>query len=238
MSSSDPAPNVPSLLPTLAWTNAGLHAAGLAVAWFVMRPGSVIAPLAERMAFLAGRPAGWTWGWGVWMLCTLALVAFMAALRPCAAGHPLAAQLALVFTAAGMAADLLTDAIQIQVLPFTAQAGPGAPALFLAFERFALTAGATVANGLYTTGVLLMTAALRGAIGRPAWIAGWATVAAGALMAISGLLPAPALLAAATGPTLGFYSVWTLLVARDLRRHIAAAGYERVSEGTESPGWP
>ena len=196
----------------------GLHAAGLAVAWFGMRPGSVITPLTERMAFLAGLPAGWTWGWGVWMLCTLALVAFMAALRPYAAGHPLAAQLALVFTAAGMAADLLTDAIQIQVLPFTAQAGAGAPALFLAFERLALTAGATVANGLYTTGVLLMTVALRGAVGKPTWIAGWATVAMGALMALSGLLPAPALLAAATGPTIGFYSVWTLLVARDLCR--------------------
>lgn len=218
MSSSDPDPSAPSLLPTLAWTNVGLHAAGLAIAWFGMRPGSVIAPLAERMAYLAGRPAGWTWGWGVWMLCTLALVAFMAALRPYAGRHPLAAQLALVFTAAGMAADLLTDAIQIQVLPFVAQAGAGAPALFLAFERFALTAGATIANGLYTTGVLLMTAALRGTVGRLAWIAGWATVAAGALMAVSGLLPAPALLAAATGPTIGFYSVWTLLVARDVRR--------------------
>jgi hypothetical protein len=221
VSSPDPDSSVPSLLPALAWTNVGLHAAGLAIAWFGMRPGSVIAPLAERMSYLAGRPAGWTWGWGVWMLCTLALVAFMAALRHYArgaGGHPLAAQLALVFTAAGMAADLLADAIQIQVLPFVAQAGAGSPALFLAFERFALTAGATIANGLYTTGVLLMTAALRGAVGRLAWIAGWATVAAGAVMAVSGLLPAPALLALATGPTLGFYSVWTLLVARDLRR--------------------
>jgi hypothetical protein len=217
VSSSDPDRSVPSLLPALAWVNVGLHAAGLAAAWFGMRPGSVIAPLAERMAFLAARPAGWTWGWGVWMLCTLALVAFMAALRPYGS-HPLAAQLAVIFTAAGMAADLLTDAVQIQVLPFAAQAGAGAPALFLVFERFALTAGATIANGLYTTGVLLMTAALRGSIGRPAWMAGWATVAAGAFMAVSGLVPAPALLALATGPTIGFYCVWTLLVARDLRR--------------------
>jgi len=221
VSSADPDVNLPSLLPTLAWVNVGLHAAALAVAWFGMRAGSVITPLAERMAFLAGRPPGWTWGWGVWMLCTLALVAFMAALRSYASRHPLAAQLALVFTAAGMAADLLADAIQIQILPlaaFAAKTGTGGQTLFLVFERFALTAGATIANGLYTTGVLLMTAALRDAVGRPAWVAGWATVAAGAVMAVSGLLPAPALLALATGPTLGFYSVWTLLVARDLYR--------------------
>jgi hypothetical protein len=217
MPAADPHAGGASRLLALAWVNVALHIMGLAAAWFGMRPGSVIAPLAERMAYLAGRPPGWTWGWGVWMLCTLALVTFMAALRPYASRQPLAAQLALIFTAAGMAADLLTDAIQIQVLPLVAQAGAGAPALFLAFERLALTAGATIANGLYTTGVLLMTAALRGTVGRLAWVAGWATVAAGALMALSGLLPAPALLALATGPTIGFYSVWTLLVARDLQ---------------------
>jgi hypothetical protein len=151
------------------------------------------------------------------MLCTLGLVAYMAALRPLASGR-LAGQLALVLTAAGMAVDLLSDVVQIQVLPLAARDGVAAPATFLAFERLALTGGATVANGLYVAGVLLMTLALRGLIGKPAWIAGWATAAAGTGMAISGLLPAPGLLAAATGPTIGFYSLWTLLIARDLRR--------------------
>ncbi len=170
-----------SRLSTLAWANVAVHVAGLVLAWFGMRPGSVVVPLAERMAYLAGRPPGWTWGWGVWMLCTLLLVAYMAALRLRAPGHSLAAQLALVFTAAGMAVDLLADVVQIQVLPLAARTGASG-AVFLAFERLA------------------------------------ATVGAGAVMALAGLLPSPELLAAATGPTIGFYSLWTLLVARDIRR--------------------
>jgi len=217
MPSSRPDASGLPLLPALAWANVALHGAGLAVAWFGMRPGSVVSPLVERMAYLAGRPPGWTWGWGVWMLCTLLLVAYMAALRPLAS-RSLAAQLALVLAAAGMAVDLFSDVIQIQVLPLAARAGAAAPATFLAFERLALTGGATVANGLYTVGVLLMTAALRGHLRVPARIAGAATVAAGAAMAVAGLLPAPELLAASTGPTIGFYSLWTVLVARDLGR--------------------
>lgn len=204
------------LLPALAWANVALHVAGLAAAWFGMRPGSVAVPLRERMAYLAGGPPGWTWGWGVWMLCTLLLVAYMAALRPAIPGRPLAAQLALIFTAAGMAVDLLSDVIQIQVLPLAA--GASDPAIFLVFERLALTGGATVANGLYTTGVLLMTIALGGLVRTLARIAGLATVAAGALMVLAGLLPSPGLLVASTGPTIGFYSLWTVLVARDLGR--------------------
>jgi hypothetical protein len=170
------------------------------------------------MAYLAASPPGWTWGWGIWMLCTLLLAAYMAALRLRIPGPSLAPRLALVFTAAGMAADLLTDAVQIQVLPLAARAGASGETLFLAFERLALTGGATVANGLYTAGILLMVIALRSLTGTAARLTGGATVAAGATMVLAGLLPSPELLAASTGPTIGFYSVWTVLVARDLGR--------------------
>ena len=209
-------PSSSRLLPALAWANVILHGLGLAVAWFGMRPGSVVVPLAERMAYLAGNPPGWTWGWGIFMLCTLLLVAYMAVLRSLIPGRPLAALLALVFTASGMAVDLLCDVIQIQALPLAAQAGPADPGLFLVLERLAFTGGATVANGLYTLGVLLMTLCLRNLVGAPARYAGWATAVSGFAMVLAGLLLSPELLQASTGPTLGFYSLWTVLVARDL----------------------
>ena len=104
----------------------------------------------------------------------------------------------------------------MQALPLAAQAGPSDPGVFLVLEQIAFTGGATIANGLYTTGVLLMTICLRGLTGAPARFAGWATAVAGYAMALAGLLPSPELLQAATGPTLGFYSLWTVLVARDL----------------------
>lgn len=205
-------------LELLAWGNVILHAAGLAVAWFGLRPGSVVAPLSERMAYLAADPAIWRWGWGIWMLCTLVLVGYIAVLERLLPPRSTAGRLALVLTASGMAADLLCDVLQISVLPLAAAGGPPATPLFLAVERLAFTGGATVANGLYTTGVLLMTLRFGHRARPPAQIAGWATVLSGYAMVAAGLLPSPALLQASAGPTLGFYSVWTVLLARDLRQ--------------------
>jgi hypothetical protein len=203
-------------LHVLAWANVLFHVVGIVLAWYWMRPGSVAAPLIERMAYLADRPAGWVWGWGAWMLCTLLLVSFMAVLRSRLPGNWMA-DLALALVAAGMAVDLLCDVIQIQALPLAA-AGPGGHIdLFLVLERIAFTGGASIANGLYTAGVVLMTLCLRTS-GFAIRFAGWATGISGAAMVLSGLVLSPVLLQASTGHTIGFYSLWTLLVARDLRQ--------------------
>jgi hypothetical protein len=203
-------------LTVLAWANVALHGAGLVLAVFGMRPGTPLVPLAARMSYLAGSPAGWTWGWGVWMLCALLLTAYMVFLERCLPGSSPLARLAVVLTAAGMATDLLCDIVQIAVLPTVAGQGPAGAPLFLAWERLATSGGLTVANGLYTTGVLLMTLCLPN-IGTPARLAGYATAAGGYAMAAAGLIPSAELAEAATGPTILFYSLWTVLVARDLR---------------------
>lgn len=201
-------------LLALAWANVALHAAGLAAAWIGLRQGSAVVPLEERMAYLANRPPAWAWGWGIWTLCALVLVAFMAVLRRRLPGDPFLAHLALIFTAAGMAVDLLCDVLQIQVLPMAA-ASP--PAVFLAFERLAFVGGLTVANGLYTLGVLLMNVCLRSVAEAPARLAGWVNVVSGFALAAAGFVSSPVLLQAATGLTIGSYCLWTVLVARDLR---------------------
>jgi|GEM_PF-1047623 len=205
-------------LEILAWANVVLHALGLIIAWFGLRPGSVVAPLSGRMAYLAGDPAVWRWGWGVFMLCTLVLVGYMAVLERLLPARSTAGRLALVLTASGMAVDLLCDVLQISVLPLAAAAGSSSPALFLAVERLAFTGGATAANGLYTTGVLLMTLRFGDRAGLPARLAGYLTVVFGYAMVAAGLIPSPAQLQATAGPTLGIYCLWTVLLARDLRR--------------------
>jgi len=202
-------PSSNRLLWGLAWGNVVLHGAGLVFALFGMRPGSPLVPLPERMAYLAGHPSGWTWGWGVWMVCSLLLLGYVAVLRGCLPGP--AADLALALTAAGMGVDLLCDVIQIRGLPLATASEP----LFLSLEAVAFTGGATVANGLYTSAVLILTLGLR--LGTGARLAGFATVVFGAAMAVGGMIPSPRLLELASGPTIGFYSLWTILVARDLR---------------------
>jgi hypothetical protein len=182
---------------------------GLVLALFGMRPGSPVVPLPERMEYLAGHPAGWTWGWGVWMVCSLLLLAYVAALRNRA--PTFGADLALTLTAAGMGVDLMCDVVQIRALPLATASEP----LFLSLEALVFTGGATVANGLYTAAVLIFTLTLR--IGHWARLAGFATVVFGTAMAVAGMIPSPRLLELATGPTIGFYSLWTILVARDFR---------------------
>lgn len=199
------------LLWGLAWGNVVLHGVGLVLALVGMRPGSPLVPLAERMEYLAGHPAAWTWGWGVWMVCALLLLGYVAALRGCLPERSLAADLALILTAVGMGVDLLCDVVQIRGLPLATASEP----LFLSLEALAFTGGATVANGLYTAAVLILTLTLR--IGPGARFAGFATVVFGAAMAVAGMIPSPRLLELATGPTIGFYSLWTIIVARDLR---------------------
>ena len=184
------------------------------MAWLGLRQGSLVVPLSDRIAYLAAGPAAWSWGWGIWILCALVLVAYMATLRRALPGDPLAAQLALVFTTAGMAVDLLCDALQIQVLPLAAASEP---AVFLPFERLASVGGLTVANGLYTLGLLMMNLSLSGLVGIPARLVGWAAVVSGFSLAAGGFVSSPLLLQAATGATITFYSLWTVLVARDLR---------------------
>jgi hypothetical protein len=63
-----------------AWLNVGLHLLGLALAMTGMRPGTPLVPATERVAYLAERPLLWSLGWATWMLCALALVAFLGAL--------------------------------------------------------------------------------------------------------------------------------------------------------------
>jgi hypothetical protein len=199
---------------SLAMVNIGLHAVGLIFAKQGMRPGSPLVPVAERMAYLAGRPAGWVWGWGIWMACSLLLVAYVAALRSRLPGRSFAADLALTLAAAGMGVDLLCDVIQIRGLPLAAASG--SEPLFLALEALAFTAGLTVANGLYTAAVLLLTLRLGGVVRPETRIFGFGTVVFGTAMAVAGVIPSPGLVEITTGPTIVLYCIWTYRIAREL----------------------
>src|SRR5262245_12412224 len=112
-----------------------------------MRPGTPLAELSQRRAYLAEAPLGWTLGWGGWMLCARALVGFCAALAHRLPASGPVSGLAVTLAAAGAAVDLLCDTVHVVVTPRLASASPE---LFLAFEGTALAAGLIVANGLYT----------------------------------------------------------------------------------------
>src|SRR5262245_6515936 len=100
-------------LRAAAWVNVVLHLAGLACA-LGMRPGTPLARLEDRMHFLAGAPLAWTAGWGVWMLCALALGGFFVLLAERL--PPVVARAALLCAGAAIAVDLFCDAAQMVIL--------------------------------------------------------------------------------------------------------------------------
>ena len=202
----------------LAWMNVVLHVLALILAFIGIRPGSPLVALSERLSYLASYPPGWSLGWLTWMFCTLALVAFFAALAHHLPEQQPLPQLVVVLAAAGGAVDLFCDAVYITVLPMLAAQSPPSEPTFLAFERAANAGGLIVANGLYAIGTLLLTLCLQQRLERPRWatLVGCAVFGFGMILVMAGFLNDPRLAALGSGPTIGFYCLWTILVARSM----------------------
>jgi hypothetical protein len=206
----------PITLTGLAWANVVLHLAGLAMALVAMRPGSPAFDLETRRAFLTDHPMLWSLGWGTWMVCALMQVAFYAVLASNLPAHPHASRFAVTIASAGAAVDILCDSIFITVLPRVAAEGVESQSVFLALERLAAAGGLIVANGFYVLAVLILTLCLpRREMASIA--AGYATFGFGLLLTAAGFTGVTWHAEAMTGPTIAFYCLWTILVARSFR---------------------
>jgi hypothetical protein len=207
-------------LHLLAWVNVLVHLLALALAAVGLRPGSPLFGLDERRAYLAEHPAAWSLGWASWMLCTLALVAFLAVLARAVPGPADGLRLAVVVSAAGGAVDLFCDLIQMIALPALAESEPPPARLFLTLERLAGAGGLVVANGAYSLATLLATLSLRGRPGLLPTVvpAGWGVFFCGGLLVVAGFTDSALLAAAATGPTITLFCVWAWLVARAVEK--------------------
>jgi hypothetical protein len=203
-------------LTALAWSNVGLHVLALALAAVGLRPGTPLVPLPERLEYLARAPLAWSLGWGAWMLCGLALIAFLAVLVRRLGGGADLAGLALTVAVVAAAFDLCCDAVYIVVLPALAAAQPPSEPVFLAVERLTGLASLFIANGGYSVAVLLATLALRGRAGVGPFVVGVGHGVAGfgLLLAAAGLTGVPWHAEWATPPTIVLYCAWAVLVAR------------------------
>ena len=199
-----------------AGLNATLHVAGIALTLAALRPGSALVPVPERLAYLAPHPMGWALGWGVWMLCALSLVGFLASLQPYAES-PHVASLGVTLCAAGAAIDLLCDTGQIVALPGLA-GDPTSHAAFLVWERWLDAGGTVAANGLYSIAIALTSLSLGGRVPRYAWGLGLGTCAAGMAMVAGGLSDDMRRVEQAGAPLFVLFLLWTAAVTAALVR--------------------
>jgi hypothetical protein len=209
-----------------AWINVVLHAAGLAIAAVGMKPGTPLVPLNDRLAYLAGAPIGWTLGWATWILCAVALVIYLAILtRHLCDGADLA-RLGLVIALVGAGFDVTCDLLYILVFPAAAAQPPAFAPTFVLLERAMGIVSMSVANSAYAIAILLTTLSLRGRPGfsRLVVVIGFAVSASGFLLSAAGITGVAWHAEFATGPTIGLFCVWVIMVAR------CVAQTRRVSE--------
>ncbi|HLW64541.1 MAG TPA: hypothetical protein VKS79_04415 [Gemmataceae bacterium] len=220
------------LMP-LALVNVVVHIVGLLFAAFGMRPGSPLTPFPERMHYLARYPLGWSMGWGVWMVCDFAVVAFIFQ-----AARRLRSDLALLavgLVVLGAAFDLACDSVFIAVLPrlaadamlpnrvdvhYSVGFGKLYANPFLTIERVTNTISLIIANGLITLSAAVFTLALIQRIDRGRVIAflGAAILIFGLLLSAAGFMSRPWLTEWVTGPTIVSFCAWCVVVAYRLDR--------------------
>jgi len=206
------------LLYALAWLNVVVHVAGLILAATGIQPGSPLVPLPDRLVYLAGAPLGWTSAWITWMLCAVALIAFLAKLVSRLGPQAGLAQLGLMIAVAGAAFDLCCDAVYLLVFPWLAAMTPIHEVLFLTVERITNIASIVIANGAYSLSILLLTLELRRGVATLTTTTGFGVAGFGLLLAAAGFSGNPEHIRWATPPTIGLFCLWAILVARSFER--------------------
>jgi len=210
------------LMP-LAVVNVAVHVLGLFMALVGMRPGSPLVPVQDRIIYLSHHPLGWSLGWGVWMLCDIAVLAFVFQ-----TARQLRNDLAMLATGimlAGVTVDLACDSLLIIALPHLAASQPVNDDIFLAVEKTINIVSLVMANGLITLSTAVLTLSIRNRHGAIPLITalGSAIFVFGMSLSAAGFTSRPWMTEWLTGPTILSYCVWCGLVALKLDRSGAAA---------------
>ncbi len=188
-------------LRTLGWFTGLLHVFALSLAGLFLRPGSILAPAAERAAYIAAEPWAWKLSWAVWVVAALAFLVFQVGCRRALPG-PLT-RWAMLPTLLAVVTDLSCDWMWIVDVPAAAAAG----ADFSVIESRAFFGGSVIANGLYTVAVLLTGLALPR---HRVYTA--AVVVTGFGFSLVAALFWPTAIVVLSGATILTYSVWAVRV--------------------------
>jgi hypothetical protein len=189
-----------------------MHLVALAAMAFLLRGGTLVEPAVElRARYIAEHAAGWTLGWGSWMLAGLGIVWFYAwwaaqlvspSVLPRPPGRRSAVAeegrgegaspmwlpyLGVLLAAVGLLCDWAGEAISAIALVESAVSPAAGYESFLKEERTATLLTAVGANFLYSLGGMLLMFATPDL---PKWIraAMWATWIAGLAMSVSAVV--------------------------------------------------
>jgi hypothetical protein len=191
---------------------AALHAAAGLAMLFVLRGGTEAeADPAARAAYVSGNAGLWRAGFAVWMAAGMSVLAFYAWWAPAVRSRRLGIA-ALVVAGAGLACDLLGEALYVGWLPWLA----GDVTRFVAVQRSGTVLTAVFANGFYTVAGIMLTLGTPG-LPRHVRALAWIVWTAGIVLSVCGAMGSAAGLVASSGILFPALVLLALAAARALR---------------------
>jgi uncharacterized protein YqjF (DUF2071 family) len=202
----------------LAWACVIVHVFALLAVLLVLRNGIPPGDVATRAAYVAANAAAWSIGWTLWLPASLALVLFFAAWTDVLpASHKAWGMIAVALTLAGATIDWADEMFWIRLAPDLAAqfaSDAFAASAYTLWDRAYVVISMGLANGLYTTGGIILTALAFRTREFPKWLA-WYGLVVWALsldLSIAALLGDGALIQAVSALVFIAFLPWVVLM--------------------------
>lgn len=188
-----------SSLRFAAWLSLAIHAiAGVAMATVLRYGLGSNADFSGRVAFLVEHQRLWVLGWLTWNAAALAILyfflSFARAHQASSAASAAMLQFGVLLSAAGVAADLSAETIEMAIIPEIASKlsddpdNQPAKELLTTLDRTAVVLTGYLANGLYSIAALLLTCSTVRSYAAWIWISGFAVAASGLSLSATALM--------------------------------------------------
>lgn len=208
----------------VAWLAAATHVVASAAMLLLLRRGLPGFPEEERLAYIAANRAAWLFGWFLWQVAAVSLVAFYATLalhvarasaredgglKP--APHVLSIT-AMAVTAAGISLDIACESRYMAVLPELRGEA------FAQLDRELEVLIGYGANGLYTLALVLLVVAGWRVLPKAALALAGPVAAAGVALALASLRGDPRLETITSAILFPLFTLWLIVIALWMRK--------------------
>lgn len=195
----------------IAWLAAATHVAAAAAMLLLLRRGLPGFPEEERLAYIAANRAAWMFGWLLWQIAAVSLLAFYATLALRFRGVLSIA--AMCAAAAGLALDIACESRYMAVLPELHGD---------AFEQLDRELEVLIgygANGLYTLALALLVVAGWRVLPKAALALAGPVAAAGVALALASLQGNPRLETITSAILFPLFTLWLMVIALWMRKN-------------------
>lgn len=195
----------------VAWLAAATHIVASAAMLLLLRRGLPGFPEEERLAYIAANRAAWMFGWFLWQIAAVSLIAFYATLALRLRG--VLSITAMCVAAAGVSLDIACESRYMAVLPELQGE---------AFEQLDRELEVLIgygANGLYTLALLLLVVAGWRVLPKTALALAGPVAAAGVALALASLQGNPRLETITSAILFPLFTLWLMVIAQWMRKN-------------------